>query len=377
VGAYAEGVPDVLFVAAGGGGDVIAAAAVAASMGIAPAETMVATLAWERLIVDPLPGPRLSVEFDELEPVGVTTFEFGSQTRARAPAGSSLPRLRTELGVRIALLEAHAGAHGLRRQLQEIAAACEARSLIVVDVGGDAVADGTEAHLLSPLADALVVAGATGLLVDATLVVAGPGLDGELSEAQVYQRMATLKADQLPALSSEVASRLMRVLEWHPSEATALLAAAVRGIRGVAEVRDSGYQVPISDTSPTMWSMSLEAAARRGVARVLLASSSIEDADRLVTALVGRSELAYERSKSALMSAPSRGEGAALGDAELERAFQCLQSAAKKRGTDYLTSRRIAESLTTPADLDRIRAWLSRQHGDQYVPPLWKVKPAA
>ena len=46
-----------LYVAAGGGGDVIGATILHAAIG-SPDEPQIATFSWDRLLVDPVPGPR-------------------------------------------------------------------------------------------------------------------------------------------------------------------------------------------------------------------------------------------------------------------------------------------------------------------------------
>src|SRR4029450_4401126 len=63
-----------LLVAAGGGGDAIAAVMVARMLGMGERRLHVATFSWDRLLVDPLPGPRGREGFTGLRPVGGYTF---------------------------------------------------------------------------------------------------------------------------------------------------------------------------------------------------------------------------------------------------------------------------------------------------------------
>src|SRR4051794_21721830 len=97
--------PEVLLVAAGGGGDVIGAVMVAETLGLTQHDARVATLAWERLLVDPVPGPRSVDDFDGLLQRG-ETFEVLPSSRTFEPYGSLLPRLRRDLGYRQYLLDA-------------------------------------------------------------------------------------------------------------------------------------------------------------------------------------------------------------------------------------------------------------------------------
>ena len=66
--------------------------------------------------------------------------------------------------------------------------------LVCVDVGGDVLARGGEPGLASPLCDAVMVAAALRIAgrVKPLLAVIGPGCDGELTAAEVLERVAEL-----------------------------------------------------------------------------------------------------------------------------------------------------------------------------------------
>ena len=103
-----------------------------------------------------------------------------------------LPRLAAELPATLYLLDASEGAAGLGAQLQELAGILRADRVLIVDGGGDILATGHEAGLRSPLGDSLVLAATDGLDRDVQVLVAGLGLDGELSEDVLLQRCARL-----------------------------------------------------------------------------------------------------------------------------------------------------------------------------------------
>ena len=71
-----------LYVAAGGGGDVLGTWMVAQTLepGSVPA---ILSWSWDRLIVDPIPGPRSPEEFDGLEPLGRLNYRVVPTTTAR------------------------------------------------------------------------------------------------------------------------------------------------------------------------------------------------------------------------------------------------------------------------------------------------------
>jgi hypothetical protein len=123
----------------------------------------IATYSWDRLLIDPLPGPRNPSSFTRLQPVGDHNYRVTSGTTVRPPAGSTLPRLAAELQADLFLLDPRGGAHGLARQLSELARLLDQRTVTIVDVGGDILAHGDEPALRSPLADCLVLAATTAL----------------------------------------------------------------------------------------------------------------------------------------------------------------------------------------------------------------------
>lgn len=71
-----------LLVAAGGGGDAIAAAILHTALHPDGPPANVATDAWERLLIDPLPGPRGPEWFTGLRPVG-SSFEVTADSASQ------------------------------------------------------------------------------------------------------------------------------------------------------------------------------------------------------------------------------------------------------------------------------------------------------
>jgi hypothetical protein len=352
-----------MLVAAGGGGDALAAVIVHRALTGPAGQVVIATYAWDRLAIDPLPGPRSVTDFEGLRPFGSRAYAIEGASRARSPSGSTLPRLAGELApATLVLLEATGGATGMRDQLRDIVATSRAEHVTVVDVGGDVLARGDEPTLRSPLADGLVLAACSGLVVHCELLVAGPGLDGELSEADV-----------MGAEGVEVIGRLTRAdiepfaasLDWHPSEATALLAAAARGVRGRVEIRDRGLPVALTDTSPAILRIGLADALRRNrLARGLVDTAGLAEAERITWDTCGRSELHHERSKAERLTTAARVPGAAI-----ESAVRAFEGDARSRGIDLVTTRRVAEATSIPIGLVRHHLEETRRHRRRW--PLW------
>ena len=361
-----------LFVAAGGGGDAIAAALLHAAFGRSDQPAMVATYSWDRLLVDPLAGPRSPEDFDNLSPLGEHNFEVVAETTPRPPAGSTLPRLAHALPARLLLLDPYGGATGMAEQLVELVEISGAERISVVDVGGDVLGRSDDPGLRSPLADALALAAVAGVDVPADLYVAGLGLDGELPDDVVRSRLVELGATNAFSLRSDVLSdEWLDLLTWHPSEATALWVAAGLGLRGIVEVRDAGTPVALTDGARDVWMVSLSQAIEANpIASDILdaQTTSLADVESVVVKAAGRSELEYERAEAAR---PARDADITLTD--LEPAVAALQDAARSRGASYVTFRRLAEGLGYPSRLDAIRTWLIQAHAERYEFPLWSV----
>jgi hypothetical protein len=359
-----------LYVAAGGGGDAVAAAIVRRALGDhAPAA--IATYGWDRLSVDPLPGPRSAADFTGLRALGAGAHAVVAGTAPRPPSGSTLPRLAADLaGDTLVLLDPAGGATGLAAVLAKAADLVAADTVTVVDVGGDAVARGDEPGLRSPLADGLALAAAARLGLPGTVVVAGPGLDGELGEAQVLAITGTSPARRLD--EADVAP-FRRVFSWHPSETTALLVAAARGLRGRVLIRDAGLDVDLSDASPGVHVVPLaDAVAGNRLAASLGDTASLAEVEEVTRSVCGLSEIDTERRKAARRAAAAPAPPPT--PPELDVLVAGIEADAVERGARYLTFRRIAEATgLPPGAVEGLRAHLLATRPHRYRWPLWSL----
>src|SRR5688572_24642705 len=146
-----------ILVAAGGGGDAITSAALSRALNLTE-PLVILTYAWDRLIIDPLPGPRSAADFTGFRKLAPDVLEILPTTQPIPPAGSTLPRLAAELPARLLLLDPTNAAVGMARQIAGAAEHFEATNIALVDVGGDALTIGKDEGLRSPLADLLAVA---------------------------------------------------------------------------------------------------------------------------------------------------------------------------------------------------------------------------
>ncbi|WP_344016196.1 DUF1152 domain-containing protein [Streptomyces thermospinosisporus] len=357
-----------LIVAAGGGGDAVAAAMLHAALYGDEAPAVILTYAWDRLLIDPLPGPRRAADFTGLEPISPAVWSVPAQARPVAPAGSTLPRLAAELPHTFALLDPYQGAEGLTRQLEDLVSHLEPESIDLLDVGGDILARGDEPTLKSPLADALTLAACCQVNASVRLLVAGPGLDGELPPDKV----ASLLGPVVHTLTARDADTISSILEWHPSEATGMLAATARDVRGTCEIRDAGLPVSLTDEGPRVHEVDLDdAISRNQLARAIMATETLDEAEAHSREVCGYSEIDYERNKALWLTEqqPTKLNPEAV----LARLDQ-FEAEARTRGVTHTTFRRLTEALNlSGSQRDELRQLLISSRPEQYEAPLWRI----
>ncbi|WP_051807676.1 DUF1152 domain-containing protein [Streptomyces sp. NRRL F-2664] len=325
-----------LYVAAGGGGDPLGTLIAARALSASADPPLIATYAWERPEVSETTGPLGEHHFAGLARGVGGAPAFTPATRARPPAGSTLPGLARDLPARLLLLDPARGLDALAERIGATAAAAGGR-IRIVDIGGDILTHGDEPGLCSPFGDALTLAACHLTGIPTTVHVAGPGLDGEIDEATLLTRLSGHRA---LTPGPDAAGAAAQALAWHPSEASALWAAAVHGARGT--VRAVNHTLALGAASTRLYDLPLEeAVGHNPVARALLDERprTLGEAADLSHRLTGIHGLAPERARTARQEPPA---GAA---AFLDRdvAVKALHEAAG--GAAHLTFRYAARSL--------------------------------
>jgi hypothetical protein len=363
-----------LLLAAGGGGDALAAMMLADAAGMRRGCFAVASLAWERTMFDPRPGPRPAGHFAGLRKAGRFNWEVTASTRLRDPfAESFLPRLAAEKRGPLLLLDAESGVLGIHRQLREAVSRFEVDRVLIVDVGGDLLARGSEATLSSPSSDAMILAATGELNVPVLAVVVGMGLDGEnINVGPDAPGSVSNDRYGLPDfLPANTARRFSASFTWSPSEATGLAYMVARGWRGTAEIRAGGQQVHLHAAGSRIHLFSASELLRRSrLAREIAGTTSLEQVESVVQAHGFVPEREIERSARLVGRRSESVEGLARLEGQLLRYSE--QAAA--RSVDYLTIRRVGELLRLDAlTLRALVARLRERHPNRLRPPAWRV----
>lgn len=349
-----------MIVAVGGGGDAITAATLRR---VAHLDTYppILTYSWDRLLVDPVPGPRTRSNFVGLSQLAPDVYQVTATTATVAPAGSSLPRLAAELPCRLILLDPTRGAVDMAKQISAAAAHFAAEAILAVDVGGDSLTSGTEPGLRSPLADQLALAACARTNLPTSLLVAGAGIDGELTTDTLTSKFHRFDARQIGRLTTEDTAPVAGVFTWHPSEASGLLAAAASGLRGTVEVRDAGDQVALTDDTCVVYAVDLANVIQALPAHLLIDTVTLAEAEGIIQSTTGISELQYEARKAARLLA--RAERRA--ELKLDQ-VDALANEARRRGADLVSIRRLAELLgaSSLSDYNALIAMLGTHRPD-------------
>src|SRR5262245_47060394 len=190
----------------GGGGDVVGALGITPLIEELQAEGadgwVLGGVAWERTPIDPRPGPRSLQEIKGGEPCGSTGVLADAETISADGVHFSESRMAEHLGTPVLLLDITRGPSALAKGLGEAASQLGCDLVMVLDVGGDVLANGHEPGLASPLCDSIVLAAAAilalsgkgdGQPIDVIGAVYGPGCDGELTPAEVLGRIEGLE----------------------------------------------------------------------------------------------------------------------------------------------------------------------------------------
>jgi hypothetical protein len=359
-----------LFVAAGGGGDVIAASILQRKWNGPSDRTPIVTYSWDRLFVDPVPGPRTSFWFTHIQPVGLHNHLVTGRSGVISPGHSLLPRLARELRREFYLLDPRRGAVGMRRQISSLVRHERVDSVCVVDSGGDIVARGDEAELRSPLADSLVLAATDGLGVPVHVLITAIGLDGELSPDYVRDTVTRVRGDiDIDCVSEVDVTGYATLSSWHPSEVNGLLIAAARGFEGTVEIRDAGVPVHVSAANVTVHRCDNDALiAHNHLTKSMIESTSLADAERSLLQHRDYSELMYQRNR-----APEYRSRPHVGCVE-GRIARLLAYRATSTTVDAVSLRRAAEIMEVDVHgLSVISPELERRFPDRFRPPVWRL----
>jgi len=289
---------------AGGGGDVVGALAIARMCESLGTGFVLGGVAWERIVVDPRPGPRPASEIDGGTPLGPRALLAGPGTATVDGVAFSESLMARHLGTETVLIDVTAGAAGVSEGIDAACRGLACDLVVLADVGGDILATGDEPGLASPLCDAVMVAGAVAADTACVLAVTGAGCDGELTPGEVLERVAAAARagawtgtwSPSPGIAAEVAAAAAA----NTTEASLQLARCARGETGPTPIRGGRRTVELTPVGALAFFFDPTPAMRdvAPLAPVVAGTKSIEAARAALEARGVRTELDYERERA-------------------------------------------------------------------------------
>ncbi len=295
-----------LVIGVGGGGDVVGALATARFLEFCGLRFHLGGLSWERFVYDPVPGPRRLVEIENARILHPRAWMVNANTQTHYGVRFSETEMAALYGWEVLHVDINAGVAGAVDGLEAAIAALGTDLLVGIDVGGDSLAQGGEAGLRSPLADAIMLAAFTELEKrgHSTLWgVFGYGSDGELTTHEIERALARVaEAGGLLgawALTPQVVSELEDVVEKVPTEASAIPLRCAKGAWGEGRIRYDERRVQL--TPLTILTFYLSASVLFHTlslpAQAVAASTSLEEANDALHRIGIKSELDIERER--------------------------------------------------------------------------------
>jgi hypothetical protein len=286
----------------GGGGDVVGSIGIARRCEALGTEFVLGGVAWERLPIDPVPGPRPAEQIHGGRRAG--SHAVISDGTASTPEGVlfSESHVAAHLDAEAVLIDITAGAAGAAEGIAGAAAELGCDLVVYADVGGDAIATGAEPGLGSPLGDAIMIA--AGLRLDAELggaiALIGAGCDGELTMAEVLDRIGALAEARswigTFQIEPDAAEEILRAAEPTGTEASVQLARSALGARGEVEIRGGRRHLVLSPLSALCFCFDLELALPQlPLVAAVMESETLEAGRDALNELGISTELDYER----------------------------------------------------------------------------------
>jgi hypothetical protein len=288
----------------GGGGDVVGALASGRLCQRFGAEIVMGGVAWERLPIDPHPGPRHVGEIVNARPLAERVVVAGPDTRTPEGAIFAEAHMASYLQQDTLLVDILDGPGAVASSLAHAADLLDADLVLGVDVGGDVLGEGSEPGLASPLCDAVMLAAMADLErrgLKTLAAVFGPCCDGELTIDELLGRIAVLAAVGslvgAVGMPPEVANELEQVVRLIPTEASAQAIRCARGEVGTTTIRRGRRKVVLSPIGALTFYFDPPSAVARAahLAKTVADARSLEEANDRLHEIGVRTELDFER----------------------------------------------------------------------------------
>ena len=284
----------------GGCGDIVSTIPTARLLELHDIEVILGGVAWERVVVDPQPGPRHFDEIRGIDRLNETVALATDETRTVDGIEFAETNVARHYEEDVVLVDIGGGARGVAAGLDDACDRLDIDLVVGTDAGGDVLAAGDEPGIKSPLTDAVMLSALSSLDTDACLGMYGYGSDGELALDEITDGIArAAQRDGLLGawgLTPRVAEELESLVDVVTTEASRLPLEVARGRLGEAVIRDGERSVELTPASTVTFYLDPEAiAATSDLEDRVGRTTSFEAAQRALAEAGYETELDLER----------------------------------------------------------------------------------
>jgi len=285
----------------GGGGDIVSTIPVAGFLKHFGFEVYHGSIIWDRIVVDPKPGPRSLAELEGVEIINETVGIANAKTKTKDEIIPNIARSARHFG-KVVALDITKGVTKLAEGVRGFAEKEDISVIIGVDAGGDAISVGFESGVRSPLADAVCVAALKQ--VDGIVAVTGFGSDGELRVEELLLNISQILANGGFLGCSSMSRRdyllMKEVVKDVTTEASLIPVLAYEGEMGLKKLR-KGRTALITPLSTLIFYFKAKGVFEiNEAAKIVEKTSNFEEANRLLNAEGILTEYDFERAVSGL-----------------------------------------------------------------------------
>lgn len=252
-----------LVIGVGGCGDIVSTIPTARFLESHGVEVLLGGVAWERVVVDPQPGPRHFDEIGSIDQLNETVALASAETQTSDDIEFAETHVARYYGENVVLIDIDGGARGVASGLDEACDELDVDLIVGTDAGGDVLAAGDEPGIKSPLTDAVMLSALTQLATPTCLGVYGYGSDGELTHNEIAHGIArAAKRNGFLGswgLTPRVVKELNGLLEVVTTEASRLPVKVAQGELGDAMIRDGDRSVELTPASTVTFYLDPEA----------------------------------------------------------------------------------------------------------------------
>jgi hypothetical protein len=294
-----------LLIGIGGGGDIVGTIPTADLLGMFGVKCVFGGLPWERSVFDPVPGPRQFEETKNVRKLNDVVWYANKDSVTSTGVRFAEAGFSEVYGEETLLIGIHSGPEAVAHGILDAARKLGADLLIGIDVGGDAITQGNEPGLMSPLADSIMIAAFARLESEIPSIIGlfGFGSDGELTNEELESSMKLILKEGGVlgswGITHGALKKLEEVIAVVPTEASRLPALYAKGEFEETTIRSGTRNVSLSIASTVTFYFSPKILYEKfsKLAKQVSNCKSLEEANDALHLLDIYTELDIERDK--------------------------------------------------------------------------------